>query len=60
MDSANALARTDTEYSLWSHCARRNFSGGIKGRPVREYIASNRSDMFGSASSALARMARNG
>jgi hypothetical protein len=43
-----------------SSVAPSNFSGGIDGRPVLAYIASNRSDIFCNASSAIARTARSG
>src|SRR6516162_9638392 len=45
------------EYNICSNWARSNFSGGIDGRPVWEYISSKRDDMLHSAKSAIARMA---
>jgi hypothetical protein len=48
------------EYSICNNWARSNFSGGIVGRPVWEYISKNRDDMLNSAKSAIARIARNG
>jgi transposase len=48
------------EYNACSSSARISRSGGIDGRPTREYDAANRTDIPGSTSSAMPRITRSG